>query len=89
VRPAFADVSAAYLKATILMSAVEEGETDVMPYVLAANDVGLRRFDEVPREDGVETPFLPLLERLELPKFRALVRDAFGPRSTTSRRPER
>jgi hypothetical protein len=86
VRPAFADVSAAYLKATLLFGAFEEGDTEVMPYVLAANDVGLRRFADVPREDGVETPFLPLLERLELPKFRALVRDAFGYRST-SRRP--
>lgn len=86
VRPAFADVSAAYLKASILFAAFEEGETEVMPYVLAANDVGLRRFADVPREDGVETPFLPLLERLELPKFRALVRDAFGYR-TPSRRP--
>lgn len=84
VRPAFADVSAAYLKASLLFSAFDEGETDVMPYVLAANDVGLRRFSEVPREDGVETPFLPLLERLELPRFRALVRGQFG---YPSRRP--
>ena len=78
VRPAFADVSAAYLKASCLFSAFEEGKTEVMPYVLAANDVGLRNFDQIPREDGVEQPFLPLLERLELPKFRALVRDRFA-----------
>jgi len=78
VRPAFADVSAAYLKATILFSAFEDGRTEVMPYVLAANDVGLRTFAQIPREDGVEAAFLPLLERLELPKFRQLVRDRFS-----------
>ncbi len=78
VRPSYADVSAAYLKASILFSAFEDGKTEVMPYVLAANDVGLRRFPDVPREDGVEAPFLPLLERLELPQFRKLVRERFS-----------
>lgn len=78
VRPAFADVSAAYLKASLLFGAFEQGKTQVMPYVLAANDVGLRTFEQIPREDGVEQAFLPLLERLELPKFRQLVRDRFS-----------
>jgi 6-phosphofructokinase len=80
VRPAFLDVSAAYLKASLLFSAFEEQKSLIMPYVLAANDVGLRGFDEVAREDGVEPAFLPLLERFELPRFRAWVRDhyAFG-----------
>jgi 6-phosphofructokinase len=78
VRPSYADVSAAYLKASILFSAFDEGKSEVMPYVLAANDVGLRRFGDIPREDGVEGPFLPLLERLELPKFRKLVRERFS-----------
>ncbi len=80
VRPAFADVSAAYLKASLLFSAFEAGRTEIMPYVLAANDVGLRTFAQVAREDGVEAPFLPLLARFELPKFSAWVRDhyAFG-----------
>ena len=40
--------------------------------------VGLRTFEQIPREDGVESAFLPLLERLELPKFRQLVRDRFS-----------
>lgn len=78
VRPSYADVSAAYLKASLLFSAFDEGKSAVMPYVLAANDVGLRTFADVPREDGVEPPFLPLLERLELPQFRALVRDRYS-----------
>jgi hypothetical protein len=77
VRPSFVDVSAAYLKASLLFSAFEEGKSEVMPFVLAANDVGLRRFEEVAREDGVEAPFLPLLDRLELPKFRSFVRDRY------------
>ena len=89
VRPSYADVSAAYLKASLLFSAFEEGNTEVMPFVLAANDCGLRRFSDVPREDGVEGPFLPLLERLELPKFRELVRTRFSyETSRTSLRPE-
>jgi len=78
VRPAFADVSAAYLKASLLFGAFDAGKSQVMPYVLAANDVGLRTFEQIPREDGVESPFLPLLDRLELPKFRKLVRDRFA-----------
>ena len=87
VRPAFADVSAAYLKASLLFSAFDDGETDVMPYVLAANDAGLRRFPEVPREDGVEAPFLPLLSRYDLPKFKRLARTEFGFRPSPSLRP--
>src|SRR5690606_37663506 len=39
VRPGFADVSAAYLKATLLFEAFEEGRTEIMPYVLAGHDV--------------------------------------------------
>lgn len=78
VRPAFVDVSGAYLKASLLFSAFEEGKSEVMPFVLAANDVGLRRFDEVEREDGVEAPFLPLLDRLDLPRFRAFVKDRYS-----------
>jgi 6-phosphofructokinase 1 len=49
--------------------------------VLASDDVGVRSFAEVVREDGVESAFLPLLERLGLPRFQALVRErfVFGP----------
>jgi 6-phosphofructokinase len=78
VRPAFLDVSAAYLKATLLFEAFDEGRTEIMPYVLAANDVGVRPFSAVEREDGVERAFLPLLDRLGLPKFQALVRERFA-----------
>ena len=49
-----------------------------MPYVLAANDVGVRPFASVAREDRVERAFLPLLDRLGLPKFQALVRERFA-----------
>lgn len=78
VRPAFLDVSAAYLKATLLFGAFEEGRTEIMPYVLAADDVGVRPFASVAREDRVERAFLPLLDRLGLPKFQALVREKFA-----------
>ncbi len=84
VRPAFADVSASYLKASLLFSAFEAGKSEVMPYVLAANDVGLRRFDEIAREDGVEPAFMPLLSRFELPRFRALV-ERYAYANSTSR----
>jgi 6-phosphofructokinase len=77
-RPAFLDVSAAYLKATLLFAAFEEGRTEIMPYVLAANDVGVRPFAAVAREDRVERAFLPLLDRLGLPRFQALVRERFA-----------
>jgi hypothetical protein len=49
----------------------------VVPFVLASNDVGIRTFAEVGREDGVEPAFLPLLEHLGLPRFQALVRERF------------
>ena len=78
VRPAFLDVSAAYLKATLLFAAFEDGRTEIMPYVLAANDVGVRPFAVVAREDRVERAFLPLLDRLGLPRFQALVRERFA-----------
>jgi 6-phosphofructokinase len=77
LRPSFVDVSSAYLKASLLFGAFEEGRTEVVPYVLAANDVGVRAFTEVSREDGVELAFLPLLEHLGLPRFQALVRERF------------
>jgi 6-phosphofructokinase len=77
-RPAFLDVSAAFLKATLLFGAFEEGRTEIMPYVIAASDVGVRPFAAVTREDRVERSLLPLLDRLGLPKFQALVREKFA-----------
>lgn len=78
VRPAFSEVSATYLKASLLFDAFDAGRTEVMPYVLGAHDVGLRSFAAIEREDRVEGAFLPLLERLELPKFQAWVRANFS-----------
>ncbi len=77
VRPGFADVAAAYLKTTLLLDAFDDGRTEIMPFVLAAHDVGVRPFEEVKREDRVERAFLPLLERLELPALRRWVAENF------------
>src|SRR5580658_184813 len=81
LRPSFIDVSAAYLKASLLFAAFDQGRTEAVPYVLASNDVGVRSFEEVAREDGVEPAFLPLLERLGLPRFQALAQARFVFRS--------
>lgn len=75
VRPGFTEVSAAYLKASLLFDAFEEGRSAIMPFMLAAHDVGVRPLDELRREDRVEQSFLPLLDRFDLPLFRAWVRD--------------
>lgn len=77
IRPAFLDVSAAFLKGSLLLSAFDEGRTEVMPYVLAANDVGVLDFASVRREDGVERAFLPLLDRLDLQRFKTWILDHF------------
>ncbi|WP_437627083.1 6-phosphofructokinase [Sorangium sp. So ce1151] len=77
IRPAFLDVSAAFLKASLLLSAFDEGKTEVMPYVLAANDVGVLDFASIRREDGVERAFLPLLDRLDLARFKTWILDHF------------
>lgn len=77
VRPGYADVSAAYLKASILFDAFEQGRSEVMPFVRGAHDCGVRAFDEIVREDRVERVFLPLLTRLKVPKFHQWVRDNF------------
>jgi 6-phosphofructokinase len=77
VRPGFADVSSAYLKASLLFDAWQEQRTEIMPFVLAAHDAGVRPFAEVGRDDRVERAFLPLLDRMGLPKFRAWVRERF------------
>jgi 6-phosphofructokinase len=77
LRPSFIDVSAAYLKASLLFSAFDQGRREAVPFVLGSNDVGVRSFDEMTREDGVEPAFLPLLERLGLPRFQALVGERF------------
>jgi 6-phosphofructokinase len=82
-RPAFAEVSAAYLKASLLFAAFAEGRTEIMPYVLAANDVGVRPFSAVTREDRVESAFLPLLDRLDLTRFQALIRERFASAAET------
>lgn len=74
VQPAYVDVSTAYLKASLLVDAFDAGRSEVMPYVLATNDVGLRAFGDVTREDAVEPALLPLLTRLKLPRFSALAR---------------
>ncbi len=77
VRPAFLDVSAAYLKASLLFDAFDQGRTEIMPFVLAAHDVGVRAFTDIHREDGIEPAFLPLLDRLGLPGFRGWIRENF------------
>jgi hypothetical protein len=82
VRPAFLEVSAAYLKSSLLFDAFEQGRTEIMPYVLAANDVGVRSFDAVTREDRVERSFLPLLDRLDLPRFQTWIRDHYAAAET-------
>ncbi|HHH28416.1 MAG TPA: phosphofructokinase [Polyangiaceae bacterium] len=78
VRPCFADVSAAYLKASLLIQAFERGETEVMPYILGAHDVGVRPFAEITRADRVERTFLPLLERFGLPELQSWVAARFA-----------
>lgn len=77
VRPGFSDVSAAYLKASLLFDAFAAGKTEVMPFVLAGHDVGVRSFEQIVREDRVERAFLPLLDRFGLGHFQAWVRDNF------------
>ncbi len=83
IRPAFLEISAAYLKASLLCDAFEEGKSDVMPFVLASNDVGVRPFQQVVREDRVERSFLPLLERLRLPGFTSWIRENFTSDTTS------
>jgi 6-phosphofructokinase len=78
VRPAFLEVSAAYLKASLLFAAFDAGRTEIMPFVLGAHDVGVRPFATIARDDRVEPAFLPLLDRLGLPRFQALVRERFA-----------
>lgn len=78
VRPAFSEVSASYLKVSLALDAFEAGRTEVMPYVLGAHDVGLRPFAAIAREDRVEGAFLPLLERMGLPRFQAWVKANFS-----------
>ncbi|HJL14366.1 MAG TPA: 6-phosphofructokinase [Sandaracinaceae bacterium LLY-WYZ-13_1] len=77
VRPRFIDVSAAYVKASLLFDAFDEGRTEIMPFVLASHDCGVRAFDDIAREDRVERAFLPLLDRLVLPRFRRWVESNF------------
>ena len=78
VRPGFADVSAAYLKTSLLFQAFERGATEIMPYILGAHDVGVRPFREITGDDRVERSFLPLLDRFELPEFREWVAANFS-----------
>lgn len=83
IRPAFLDVAASYMKASLLCDAFEEGKTEVMPFVLASNDVGMRPFQFVNREDRVERAYLPLLSRLQLPGFTSWIRENFTNESTS------
>ncbi|MDI3284140.1 6-phosphofructokinase [Polyangium sp. 15x6] len=83
VRPAFLEISAAYVKASLLFDAFEEGRSEVMPFVLASNDVGVRPFHLVAREDRVERAFLPLLARLQIPGFSTWIRDNFTSEKTS------
>ena len=77
VRPGFAEVSAAYLKTSLLIQAFERGATEIMPYMLGAHDVGVRPFESITQENRVERSFLPLLARLELPRFQDWVAQNF------------
>jgi hypothetical protein len=83
VRPAFLEVSAAYLKASLLFEAFDEGRTDIMPYVMGPNQCGVVPFSSVSREDRVERVFLPLLDRLDLTLFQSWIRDNFASDAAT------
>lgn len=83
VRPCFADVSAAYLKTSLLFDALDEGRTEIMPFILGAHDVGVRAFADIRRDDRVERTFLPLLERFVLPKLQAWVAENHTSDETT------
>ncbi|MGE0784669.1 MAG: 6-phosphofructokinase [Sandaracinaceae bacterium] len=77
VRPGFSDISASYIKASQLFQAWEADRSEVMPFLRAAHDVGVRELDEIEREDRVEPVFLPLLSRLDAPTFERWVRENF------------
>ena len=64
-----------------LLEAFERGRTRVMPYVLAASDVGVRDFADVRREDAVEAEFMTLLDRIGLPAFQRHVVESSGRRA--------
>jgi len=83
VRPAFLDVSAAYLKASLLFDAFDLGHSEVMPFVVVANDVGVRTFASINREDRVERALLPLLSRFKLERFTTWIRNHFTSEGTT------
>ena len=83
VRPAFLDVSTAFLKASLLFAAFADGRTEIMPYVLGPTDSGVRPFADITREDRVERAFLPLLDRLGLERFQALIRDNYASAAAT------
>ncbi|MCC7542555.1 MAG: 6-phosphofructokinase [Deltaproteobacteria bacterium] len=83
VRPAFVDVSASYVKVSLLLDAFDQGKTEVMPFLLAAHDVGTRPFNAISREDRVERAFLPLLDRFGLPTFRSWIREHFTAEGTS------
>lgn len=83
IRPAFLDVAASYMKASLLCDSFDEGVSEVMPFVLASNDVGVRPFQFVGREDRVERAYLPLLSRLHLPGFTSWIRENFTNETTS------
>lgn len=83
IRPAFLDVAASYMKASLLCDSFDEGVSEVMPFVLASNDVGVRPFQLVGREDRVERAYLPLLSRLRLPGFTSWIRENFTNETTS------
>lgn len=55
-RPAFVEVSGAYLKASLLFAAFAEGRTEIMPYVLGPSDAGVRPFSAITRRTGSSAP---------------------------------
>lgn len=77
VRPGFTEVTSAYIKASLLFDAFDAGRSEVMPFVLAGHDVGVRPFDQIAREDRVERAYLPLIDRFNLPLFREWVASNF------------
>ena len=83
VRPGYADVSAAYLKTSLLFDAFDQGRSEIMPFILGAHDVGVRAFADITGDDRVERTFLPLLERLGLPRLQAWVREHHATDATT------
>ncbi len=78
--PMLSEIGPARLKCRMLVDALDEGGTRLMPWSTSEWDHGLRPFAEIETDNRVPKAYLPLLDAIGIPAYRAFLEQTIATR---------